>query len=220
MSILVVDAAPNTLLTTIEAVKRILNITDADQDEAIQDMIQQNSDFIVSYTARTFARQNVTESFVGTGLPNVQLSITPIISISALTLKTTPVTTFTIDDAAAGIIQLKTGFTSTELHWNTIDRAPSPYGVKDWACTYIGGYTLPSWKTTGLPRDLPYDLERACLEMTKETFNNATLDGSMKTYKVGDTTVSWDRTPRSSSSNDAGIPVTAANILDFYRRAF
>ena len=220
MSITVVDAAPDELLTTIEAIKRNLGITDPDEDEQIEDMIRQNSDFIKSYTSRIFARQNVTETFIGKGLPNVQLSITPIISISSLLLKTAVVTDFTIDDAEAGIIQIKTGFTSTELGWNTIDRAVSPYGIKDWSCTYIGGYTLPSWQTTGIPRSLPYDLERACIEMTKTTYHNASLDGSIKTYKVGDTTVSWNRSSSSSSANDAGIPTVAANILDYYRRAF
>ena len=222
MSITVVDAAPNTRLTTIEAVKRNLGITDADQDEPIEDMIQQNSDFITSYTSRVFARQNVTESFIGKGLPNVELSITPIISISELKLKEAIVTSenFTINDAEAGILQIETGFTSTELAWNTIDRAVSPYGVKDWSCTYIGGYTLPSWQTTGIPRDLPYDLERACIEMTKSTFHNASLDGSIKTYKIGDTSVTWDKSSSASGVNNAGIPTVAANILDYYRRAF
>ncbi len=220
MSITVVDPAPNTLLTTIEAVKRNLGITDANQDEPILDMIQQNSDFIASYTARTFARQNVTEKFVGKGLPNVQLSITPIISISELALKGAAVTEFTIDDAEAGIIQIETGFTSTEIAWNTIDRAVSPYAVKDWTCTYIGGYTLPSWQTTGIPRDLPFDLERACIEMTKSTFHNATIDGSIRSYKIGDTSVTWDKSPSSGGMNNAGIGTVAANILDFYKRAF
>ena len=220
MSITVVDAAPNELLTTVEAVKRNLGITDPDQDEPIMDMIRQNSAFIKSYTGRTFARQNVTETFVGKGLPNIQLSITPIISISAMTLKGAVVTGFTIDDPEAGIIQIETGFTSTEIAWNTIDRAVSPYAVKDWACTYIGGYTLPSWQTTGIPRDLPYDLERACIEMTKSTFHNATLDGSIRTYKIGDTSVTWDKSPSSGGVNNAGIGTVAANILDFYKRAF
>lgn len=222
MSITVVDAAPNTRLTTIEAVKRNLGITDPDQDEPIQEMIQQNSDFIVSYTGRTFARQNVTEKFVGKGLPNISLSITPIISISELKLKDAIIASedFTIDDAEAGILQIQTGFTSTEIAWNTIDRAVSPYSVKDWSCTYIGGYILPSWQVTDLPRDLPFDLERACIEMTKSTFHNATLDGSIRTYKIGDTSVTWDKTSSSSGVNNAGIPTVAANIIDYYRRAF
>jgi len=220
MSITVVDPAPNTLLTTVEAVKFNLGITEDDTDDQIECMIQESSDFIVSYTARTFARQNVTEAFVGKGLPNAQLSITPINSISALTFKTSPVTNFTIDDKEAGIIQIETGFTSTEIGWNTIDRAVSPYAVKDWACTYIGGYILPSWQLTGLSRDLPYDLERACIEMTKVTFHNASLDGSIRTYKIGDTSVTWDKSSSGSGANNAGIPTVAANILDYYRRAF
>lgn len=222
MSIQVLEPPPSTWLTSLEAVKLTLGITDNSQDELLGSLIASASDFVKSYTGRDFALQTVKESLAGRGLPDLVLSLTPIVEVEKVEFDDTEIDDWVILDKEAGFIQRKFGFNSTNIPYDTINRFPSNYEEKRWHVTYTGGYVLPSFGCSQGQRNLPYDLERAIIGMVKTAISSLQFDGTMKSYKIGDTTVTWDRTV--SSSEAAGlsslVPSSSLAVLNYYRRAF
>lgn len=218
MAITVIVAPEDTWLTTLARVKSILGITDTSSDSLLEQQIQEISDFISTFTGRIFARQTIAESIRGDGLPDMLLSLTPILTITSIELNGNAVTDYEILDADIGIIQRETGWTSTNLPFNTIDFAPSSYFTKDWVVTYEGGYRLPNWNDSD-ERSLPYDLERAAIEMVKSSYINRGVDSSWKSYKIGETAVSWNKAPGTEAISSI-IPDAAMGVLNYYRRPY
>lgn len=224
MSIEVLEPAPDKLLTTLAKVKLTMGITSDETDEVLEDMIAAASSFVMRYTGRDFALQTVKESLEGKGLPRLMISLTPIVDVDKIELDDSVIEGWTIEDREAGFIQRAGGFMSTNLPFGTIDRFPSPYGEKRWHITYSGGYVLPNWGVSqGYGQDevnLPADLQRAVIDMVRSQFSKRRLDGTMKSYRIGDTTVTWDVSNAGSGNVGALIPGTALSVLDYYRRVY
>lgn len=220
MSIEVLEPAPSTMLTTVERVKARLGISNDSQDEMIEEMIKAASDFVVKFCGREFALQRVKESLVSKGVPELLLSLTPVVDFEFVEFDDTVIEDVTLYDAEAGIIQRRSGFRSTTIPNRTIDFAPSNYHEKRWHVTYTGGYILPSYGVSQGPRTLPYDLERAVLEIVKTELTSLQFDGTLKSYRIGDTAITWERGAGSRDSVQALVPNSALAILRYYQRPF
>lgn len=209
MGITIVTPATDHLLTTVERIKVELGLSSGDDDLLIESYIEQMSAQIASFTGRTFAKEQVKETMGASGVPEILLSLTPIVSVEGITFDGVAVTDFSILNDKAGILFREVGWTDTSIPWNTFDSHPSPYKRPDWEFTYTGGYVLPNWQTVLDPRTLPFDLERACIDMIKILYKGKSLDSSVKRYRVGDTDVSFDK--------EAGLfTPTIRSVLSFY----
>ncbi len=216
MGITVVVPAADHLLTTIEVVKAELSLSDSSEDLLIESYIEQASDLIKSVTGRTFAREQIKETIGAVGLPEILLSLTPIITVDEIKHDGTvvPAADYSILDDKVGILFKLSGWTSTEIAWNTFAKEhPSPYLKPDWEFTYTAGYILPNWSTVLAPRTLPHDLERACIEIVKTFRSGKTLDTSVTRYKTGDTDISFDKKMGFFSTS-------VQSVLNYYKRAF
>ena len=220
MSITVVTPAPDQLLTSIDAVKLTLDLSGVSKDNLLEDLIRAASDWVSRYCGRTFGKEEVTEKVVGKGVPEILLSRTPIVSISEVLYKGSVQDGVVIQDSQAGIVFLDTGFTSSEISFNTITPHPSSYGREDWSFTYEGGYVLPSWFVTGEERNLPYDLERAVINLVKTSYHKVDIDETLKSYRIGDTTITWANANEAIGTVGASMPGSARDVLNYYRRAF
>lgn len=220
MSIEIIEAAPSTLLTTVAAVKTRMGITTDENDDLIEDMIKAASDFTVNYCGREFALQEVKESLPGKGMPNLLLSLTPIIELSLVEYDDDEVSNCSILDDKAGIIQCLDGFKDTSFKHNTIDRYPSSFYQNRYHVTYTGGYVLPGWGSSQGVRTLPYDLEQAIMEMVQSQFSTRKFDGTVKSYKIGDTAITWDRSASMDAGGGVALPQRVVGVLNYYRRAF
>jgi hypothetical protein len=149
------------------------------------------------------------------------LSLTPVIEVTLVEFDDGEITDWSVYDNAAGIIQRRARFKSTEFVHNNLDLAPTNYGEKRWHVTYTGGYVLPGWTGTPSPtRTLPYDLERAVVSMVKTQLASVKFDGTMKSYKIGDTAIVWDTGSAETGNVSALVPNSAMAVLNYYRRAF
>lgn len=214
MSIEILDPPESRNLTTKEKVKQTLNLSSSDHDTMIDDMISATSDFVVNYCGREFAKQRVKESLPGKGLPEILLSITPLVSVEKVEFDDTEIESWVIHDREAGIILRRGGFRSTNLPFNTINSHPSSYEENRWHFTYVGGFILPGWNGNNGTRNMPYDLERAVIDIVKGQYLSRDIDASITRYRIGDTQAWWDR--RGAGS----MPEAAEMVLNYYRRAF
>lgn len=224
----VLEPPPSRDLTTVAKMKLLMGIADSDtsKDEILADMISSISDFVIRYTGRDFARQVVREKLPGKGTPELILAITPIVEVTSVKYDGQIIDDWTLLDREAGFIQRRGGFKSTNIPFGTIDRAPSGHYEYLWEVEYEGGYILPGWGSSQGTRNLPFDLERAVTESVKSYFMSRSLDGNWKSYKIGDTAISFGAAASLSGGSGAaaaaasGIPVTALGILQWYRRSF
>lgn len=219
MSIQVVTAAPSTKLTTRNTVKALLNMTgNPADDDLIDDMIQAASDFVCNYTGRMFAKQRVIETIAGRGTPLAILSLAPIVTLHEGLYRGAAMTDVSINDPRAGIIFRPNGFTSTNIPANMITLNPTGYyDDTQWSINYTGGYVLPGWDSSFGARTLPYDLERAVVDMVKVAYHKKGIDPSASSYRIGETQIAWRAPSTDGGAVEAAIPASILSVLNYYK---
>lgn len=139
-------------LTTLEALKTELGIPadDTTQDEALARAVNAASDAIRRYCRRDFARSEVTEQLQGNGSPRLLLARTPVVDVFAMHLWDDPIDLDTITiDRDSGILTGRNVWPESDVPNVTVE--------------YVGGYVTPAQASAGQDRDLPFDIEEACL---------------------------------------------------------
>lgn len=133
-------SAPNVLdLTTVQAVKDWLGLKAADDDVLLQRLITAQSQLIIDWLSMPIKSVTITETYDGTGTPNLVLRTFPVTAVSAVSIAgvaLTP-TAWTFDDMG---IHLVTDY---------FDRDRGNVVV-----TYTAGYAT-----------VPSSLEQACIEL-------------------------------------------------------
>lgn len=220
-------APPNTLLTTMRMLQAYLNVPSPDpgQVDMMTHLLQMSSDFVCNYCGRQFAKQRVLEMRPGDGLPDLLLSITPIVEVETVQFDGgAEDTDYIIGDPEAGYLQKQGGWRDTSFWSHYLNDSPTSYAQLKWGITYTGGYVLPGWPTGSGARTLPYDLERACIEIVRSGYKQAIIgaDPAMTTYKIGETMASWKQDADFLGGDMAalGIPASAVGILQHYKRPF
>lgn len=170
MVLSVSTVAPTLRLTTRSAVKAELGLTSSTDDALIDALIDQFSAAIVSYCHRPFARESYTEQLAGFGDIRLQLERTPVVSVSAVTLRGAAITDYGIEDADKGWLFARTvsgtGATYQRMAWPwSVQTYPGLSGDGAWlnrgtplarqeepqiSVDYVAGYILPSQYVTAV----------------------------------------------------------------------
>lgn len=167
----VITPATNTRLTTVAAIKAEMGITSGADDAWFQDAIERASDTIARYCNRTFAREIFQETvYLNRPAESLMVSRFPMV-----------VATVEVDVDGTGAL--------TEIDGNNglIYRLDASGNRISWPAgkitvIYGAGHILP-----GDPgRDLPYDLERACLLLAKAAHFARTRDPLIKSENIPD----------------------------------
>lgn len=202
-------------LTTVGRVIAELNITDAAQQSLVADLIMEATDAIQTYCNRTFARQeDISEKVAGYGGSTLVLNVTPVISVDSVSAfdNVLAATDYEIEDAEAGFLYFPYGVADTgRTNGNTLSGVlVSNSEQKAYTVVYTGGYILP-----GQPgRTLPYDLERACIEMIR-TIRTSRADASIKSKSIpGVVSIEYNDV----NLEDGSIPGHIAKMVNPYRR--
>ena len=152
--LVVVTPASITKLAQLDAIKTELELSSTADDFWLNDQIDKASTQILGYLGRVLATETVTETF------------RPEYSVDALSLARWPVqsiTSIVVDGDA-----LATTDYEADLSVGTLWRLTTNDRRKHWAAlktvvTYVAGYKLPGEGA----RDLPFDIERACIDLVK-----------------------------------------------------
>ena len=213
MTVTVTSPATHKAFTTLTAIKAELGITASTDDNMLVQMILEATDYIIGYCGRTFAREAVTETFDAFGGSMAMLTITPVIAVSAVTLdgSTVSSTSYSIDDANAGFLFRETGWTTTHISASHVENVILSQGRRDWSVSYSAGYIMPG--STAGQRTLPYDLERACLDLVKQFYFRRGEDPTVKNQRTGETSETLFE-----DVGRYGISPNVRNTLDRWRR--
>ena len=194
----------------------------SDDDDYLTRQINAASDRISKYCNRVFQwEEDIVEDLAGYGTQFIILSRTPLDSISAIKFDDTALDSdsYEIHDAKAGMLYASGGFVWTTSRANSAAADPFPgYERKSFEATYDGGYITPAQATAdpALTRDLPYDLEDACVQLVTLRYRKKGTDPTIKSEK----SLSWAASYAvpDAASQPFGIPVSVASVLDGYAR--
>lgn len=157
-------------LTTLAAIKAELQLTDSSDDAVLADLIRQSSSMISTHCRRIFGKETVRETFqftYGSCGHVLLLQRTPVVEIISVHEDDRLLldTDYMVDEQTGRLIRVYAGH---QVDWWPI-RA---------TVDYIGGYELLA--------ELPYDVERCCLDMVKRLYFSRNRDPSLRGEKILD----------------------------------
>lgn len=155
-------------LTTVAAAKDELGIKDDAQNPVLERLIHTASSLVARHCNRVLHYEAALQELVpGYGRQLLFLSRTPVVSVATISLDGTTVdsSTYSLRSGLAGLVYREAGW-----EW-TAGYAPGLVGpalvagseAARYLVTYAGGYVTPVQASGPLTRNLPYELEQACL---------------------------------------------------------
>lgn len=212
----------NHALTTLAEAKTELGVSGSGDDDYISRLINAASDAIRRYCDRVFYyEEDIEEPVAGFGQTRLVVARAPIVgTISSITYEGTALdtTTYSVEDAEAGIIYREYGFNWTAKLGNGAIGEPLP-GTEElsYVVTYTGGYYTPQQYAddNSVDRSLPWDLEDACIQLVTSRYRAKGRDPRinmerLKSWQANYGTMTTDRTHQ--------IPAAIRAILDPYKR--
>lgn len=180
-------ALASNALTTVEEVRDRLGILGNDQNDRLTRLVNAASDYIERKLDRKLYREVITnEKVIGEGTDKIVLSRRPIVSISEIRYKDQVISSSSYEilgDGVSGIVQSTSGgFVWTAHHVVDVSFSKVPgTELQSFEVDYTGGYYLPSDSAN---RNLPYDLEEACISLVISRYNSLTRDQNIKSERI------------------------------------
>lgn len=205
-------------LTTVARMESELSITSA--SSTLEPLIEEASEEIQQTAGRWFYRNSGhAESVPGYGGRYLRVSDhLPIVSVSAITYDgdTVNSSTYDIHDSEAGEIVSDGTWSWTATESTDITRDPI-VGTEEalYEVTYTGGWITPKQDDDGVgSRNLPYDIERACIDLVKALYYQRTIDPSVQSKKVSKGSVTYS----GGSGAMSHLPPRTRQVIQRYQR--
>lgn len=159
-------------LTELATVKAELGLTGTDSDTLLTRYINEASAAIEGFCNRVFGTQGYVDTFrQPCGVRRLILSASPVTAVASAVEDGVALTAadYELSDAAAGFL----------------DRLDGEDGLSWWAAakivvTFTAGYVMPG--SDG--RNLPYDVEGACIELVKARYHAQARDPALRSEDV------------------------------------
>jgi hypothetical protein len=215
-------ALEDNALTTLATLKDELGIVGATQDTTLERMINSVSAAIESYCNRKFWYEaDIAEKVAGYGTKYLHVSRNPIVSISSITFDGATVGSdnYEIHDANGGSLYSLGEWTWTTDSAPNLSSDPLPGNEqKLYEVTYTGGWVTPHLAGV-LTRNLPYDLEDACVMMCTSRYRWKGRDPSVKSERLMEGSQTFAATSGATGTDpmQASLP-GVWTILQRYRR--
>jgi len=197
----VITPAASHALTTVDAAKADLGLPGGGDDAYLGALIDRASDTITAWCGRTFARETVRETF-RSGCP-----------LAALSLARWPVSSLTSVTVGGAVLELDrvevesgTGI----LHRLDATGYRLPWRAEVTVVTYAAGYVLPG----AAGRDLPADIEAACLALVRLAYHRRGADPLLKAATLGETKLDFYSAPLGAED---GVPAEVGGMLFRHR---
>ena len=208
---------PAQALTTVLTLRQELGQSDQTKDTLLERYILGASSAIAGYCGRAFHREAmVAERVKGFGGCRLLVSRTPVVSVSAITKdgQTVDATSYYVESAGAGFIYRPNGWDWTAPFRDGLAAPGMAAGEEEssYLVSYVGGWVTPAQSGTGTPalvRDLPNDIEEACIECCVQLFRKRGKRMGLDLEDEADSQTQW---------SGRLLTGTARSIMRRYRR--
>ena len=209
----VLQAAESTDLTKLEHVKLELGISSTGKNAWISSVIPAASRLIEQEANNFWAAQQYEELISGSGSARLMLARTPIIGTPTIVIDSVAVADFIVEDAEAGVLYRRQGWTRRVSYWPMASRDPIPYEDHPHIyVTYWAGYNLPSFTSDVTDADdLPASIERAAILSIKDWYNKRSRDPNVSWKQVGDLALGFRKS--SEGDTDLRLPPEARALI-------
>jgi len=186
----ILEPAQDRRLTTLATVKEELKLADSTKESLLQTLINQASAFVERYCNRTFALQKYKETIAAHGSLYLPLSMRPVIAVDTVEENGHPITDYVLETPDSGLLYRRVGWGwKPMLNW-VITWQPLPNAdIQTYEVVYTAGYILPN----DTARTLPYDIERACIEIIKGWYVDIEAGRRIQSESIGDYSVTYAR---------------------------
>jgi len=208
-------------LTLVATAEGDLSIASGGATALLERYINTASMAIEAYCQRLFQKATRTERVAHSRARRLVLRNTPLVSITSITNDGTAVDTgdYEIEDEAAGLVLgdsiwvPKDHVVADSLAQDVVPGT----GERLLTIVYVGGYVLPNDAGT---RNLPYDIEEACLLTVASLYRARGADRRIMSEHVGDFSAGFGGVNTAIGRGRGGIiPDEAFAALRPYRRA-
>ncbi|MDX2104161.1 MAG: hypothetical protein EAZ99_16560 [Alphaproteobacteria bacterium] len=189
------------MLTTVATLAQELDRDPAVEELLLARLIREASATIERACQRRFGYQRATDRLVGDGGRILVLPRTPVHEIHAIHCDGVPVLDWSVLDSRVGLLDRAAGWgwRAAMSWWGDGPTSPAQFEIDATA-----GFRLPGC----LERDLPEDLERACLELAKAWWWARGRDPLATSESAGSL----------SHGLAAGLPMVVVELLRPWRR--
>jgi len=204
----------NIALTTLELVKSELNISDTSQDSYLTRQINVVSEKIANYCNRNFRKQTYNdEKYTGNDLLELNLDNYPITSVTEIKISDNEIELTDIEiESESGILYYEKLFKSSGYVCG-ISRHKDQR-IKNVTITYEAGYQLPDQ----VDRDLPYDLEDACINEIVNAYEHKGTASNLESWTLDKATKKFTALEKVVDT-ETGFLLSTKSLLDSkYRR--
>lgn len=214
-------ALPASALTTLATANDELGLTSdsGTQDARVERYIKAASSQIATFLGRSLHNTaGIIEKLEGYGTPFLYVSRTPLGTLTSIKYDGQLIdsSNYEVHDANEGSIYAKGGFLWTAaVREGMIPEAMAGYERRLYEVTYTGGWICPTQAGT---RDLPEEIEQACLELVVLRWRARGRDPSIKSESLMSWSASYDRGGSDSEISDGGMPPAVAEMLRPWRR--
>ena len=215
----VLTAAEATDLTTVVAVQTEIGSLTSAQKVWASSAITFASALIEQEANQHFAQQQFKETIEGSGSSTLMLARTPVIGIPTIvTVDNEVIVDFVVEDANAGILYRRQGWTSEISYARNITYDPLAYEQHPrFVITYVAGYHLPSFPevadTDGGEIGLPGNVEQACILTIKAWWHSKNRDSSVSWKQVGDLALGYRGDPAVKGEERLSLPPEARGLI-------
>lgn len=210
-------------LTTLEAVKDELGITDMGSDARLERYIDVASRAISGFCGRDFEyKAGAVDRLPGMGSARLMVNRTPLLAVTKIELDGSELATteYEVEDAGAGFIRSDAGFIASRAEVPSLD-GDLLVGTEEanYKVTYNGGYVTPAQATGELPRTLPSDIEEACIQTVVALYRKKGQDRDIQSESLGDYSVTYAGSNTAIGRGSGGIiPDSAVGLIRKYKR--
>jgi hypothetical protein len=186
MGLTVTTAATDERVVTVAALESILGTTST----LLAVIADRASDAVRSVVdVPSLGVQTYTETLAGSGDNFLPLSVHPIADITSVTLDSSIITDYVVDDKAVGILFRENGWRKRVKAFNTTLAQVPHFGREDptdLSVVYTAGYKMPgSTATSTGVETLPLIFEQAGIEIVKDWFAGRKSLSNIKRKKIG-----------------------------------
>ena len=215
----VLTAAPATDLTTVVAVQTEIGSLTQEQRVWASSAITFASALVEQEANQHFAEQQFKETIEGSGSSTLMLARTPIIGLpTIITVDNEVIVDFVVEDAEAGILYRRQGWTSEISYARNITYDPLGYEEHPrFVITYNAGYHLPSFpEAIDLDEDeiaLPGNVEQACILTVKAWWHAKNRDSTVSWKQVGDLALGYRGETAVKGEEPLRLPPEARGLI-------
>lgn len=159
--------------------------------------------------------------------PRICLAVTPVVSVASVVLPDgTTITDWELEDVKLGFIRRLVGWPYTgQVLPGLLQVDPLAGSAKAGiTVTYTAGWVTPAqasttgWDSTTLPRNLPVDLELACILTATAMYRGLGRDPTISSEGLGDYSVSYLNPNKMTGARQSPLPDAAQALADNYMR--